>query len=37
MKPGIAKKLDEHYRRGETCTLLMACEPTIDLCLFRKA
>lgn len=27
MKPGSAKKLDEHYQRNGTCTVLMACEP----------
>jgi hypothetical protein len=27
MKPGSARKLDEHYRRNGTCTVLMACEP----------
>jgi hypothetical protein len=27
MKPGSAKKLDEHYQRKGTCTVLMACEP----------
>lgn len=27
MKPGSVKKLDEHYKRKGTCSVLLACQP----------